>query len=68
MTKPFSEGAEKLSAIAVCLLGWSPDQFWCVTPQELTTAFSALDHESGETAAPLDNTHLEKLKDKFPDG
>ncbi|MEP2987661.1 MAG: phage tail assembly chaperone [Parasphingorhabdus sp.] len=68
MTKPFSEGAEKLSSIAVYLLGWSPDQFWRVTPQELKTVFSALDGEGGKTVTPIDNMYLEKLKDRFPDG
>jgi len=68
MNKPFSDGAEKLSAIATHLLGWSPDQFWRVTPKELSVIFGSLNRASGDAAAPLDNNQLEKLKEKFPDG
>lgn len=68
MTKRFSASANKLSAIASHLLGWSPDQFWAATPQELVTIFDAASNLDGENVLPLDAVQLHKLKDKFPDG
>lgn len=68
MNKLFSDGAEKLCAVAAHFLGWSPDQFWQVTPKELSVIFGNSNSASGDMAAPLDPNQLEKLKDRFPDG
>jgi len=68
MTRQFSKIAEKLSAVAAHVLGWSPDQFWQATPQELATIFSAAEDVHGKIAAPLDDIELQKLKEEYPDG
>lgn len=68
MTKQFSAAVEKVSAIATLFLGWSPDQFWMATPQELITSLNLLQDQDRKGQDPLDASQLQKLKEQFPDG
>lgn len=44
----FSDAAARCCALAACLLGWRPAEFWGATPAELAMALAAPD-----LAAPL---------------
>jgi hypothetical protein len=58
MSEAFGTHAVRLSAIAMRLLGWRPDDFWAATPAELTTALAPITSESGD---PLARTDLKKM-------
>ncbi|MEO9599626.1 phage tail assembly chaperone [Parasphingorhabdus sp.] len=70
MANIFGASAEHLAGLVPLLLGWTPDQFWCATPEELTGLFRSLeDHETGlGSSLPLDHSTFEQLKEAFPDG
>lgn len=66
----FSSSTQKLSGTASAVLGWTPEQFWRATPDELTAIFATFSaNASGHLSqAPLDANQLEQLKESFPDG
>ncbi|AMO72775.1 phage tail assembly chaperone [Sphingorhabdus sp. M41] len=70
MADNFSTSASRLAGLVPLILGWTPDQFWRATPEELTGLFRSLDGHvmGGATALPLDQSTLAILKEAFPDG
>ena len=69
MDGSFAGIAERLSGLTSLSLGWSPDQFWQSTPQELAAIFAA-GSKGGPAgfAEPLTEIELRQLKDRDPDG
>lgn len=65
----FAEAARRLAGRAGLLLGWRPDEFWRVTPEELATAFAALTELVPDPGAEaLDRATLARLQEIHPDG
>ncbi len=60
----------RLSGLASLALGWSPEEFWRATPQELASIFAApgLDGGYPVLTAPLTGGELQLLKEQDPDG
>ncbi|WP_417621158.1 phage tail assembly chaperone [Parasphingorhabdus sp.] len=70
MAERFGASAAHLAGLVPLILGWTPDQFWRATPEELTGLFRALGvQETGlGLASPLDRSTFEQLKETYPDG
>ena len=70
MAENFSTSAARLAGLVPLTLGWTPEQFWRATPEELAGLFRSLEAHviGGATALPLDQSTFAMLKENFPDG
>ncbi|WP_339822957.1 phage tail assembly chaperone [uncultured Parasphingorhabdus sp.] len=70
MADNFSTSAARLAGLVPLILGWTPDQFWHATPEELASLFRSLEGHAigGDPALPLDQSTFAILKEAFPDG
>lgn len=66
----FAPVARRLAGLAGWHLGWSPEQFWAATPDEMETIVRAmLGVEDGAAgAAPPSRAAMARLQEMFPDG
>ncbi|SIN59624.1 Phage tail assembly chaperone protein, TAC [Parasphingorhabdus marina DSM 22363] len=70
MADSFAARARQIGGQVSLILGWTPDQFWTATPDELLGIFAAME-EAGSPGAPvrpLDRRTLEQLQKDDPDG
>ncbi len=58
MGETFGDGARRLAGLATRAFGWTPDQFWQVTPAELAAVLAP---DDAGTAAPLSRRELDTL-------
>lgn len=70
MVENFGASAARLAGLVPLILGWTPDQFWRATPQELTGLFRSLEGSATglDSSLPLDQSTFEQLKESYPDG
>ena len=62
----FTDSASRLAGMAGALLGWTPDQFWHATPNELGVVLRAL--ASDAAPPPPTRDEIAQLMEVFPDG
>ncbi|MFK7842114.1 MAG: phage tail assembly chaperone [Sphingorhabdus sp.] len=70
MAENFGASAARLASLVPLTLGWTPDQFWRATPDELTGLFRSLEGSVAglDSPLPLDQSTFEHLKETYPDG
>jgi uncharacterized phage protein (TIGR02216 family) len=64
----FAQAARRLAGQAGLLLGWRPDTFWAVTPDELAAALAPLSEAFGPEMRGFDRAELGRLMEGHPDG
>ncbi|ANU06599.1 phage tail assembly chaperone [Paraurantiacibacter namhicola] len=62
MTGTFSDAAQRLAGLVPRALGWTPDQFWAATPEELAAIFSNETHAAPDQ--PLDRAGLQAMLER----
>lgn len=66
MSDRFAAAAARLAGFAGARLGWTPDEFWRATPEDLRAVVMMLAGE-GEPA-PLEREALDRMMRDNPDG
>lgn len=67
MGHDFRASAAHLAGLIPAAIGWTPDQYWNATPAELAAILLALSPVN-QSAAPLNKSEMEKLKDTLENG
>lgn len=65
MSDSFGPGASRLAGLCTREFGWTPDQFWQVTPAELAAILTI---ENPASEVPLSRTELAALMEREGDG